>query len=213
MTDRERFRKEALTNILRPGVRQLVDHLANDTSFFTDPASTRFHMSCEGGLVAHSLHVYDRLKVLSVAYCMEYSYETIAVVSLFHDICKTGCYVPFTRNVKTYDTEKVEAAPSYMRKSDNQGTFIWEPVQGYQFNDPFPYGHGEKSVYMIQKYMYLTDEEAMAIRWHMGFGDLNFKAGGYDVGNAFNKFPLAVLLHMADMSATYFDEGEGVTGN
>lgn len=71
------------------------------------------------------------------------------------------------------------------------------------------YGHGEKSVYIISGFMKLSREEAMAIRWHMGFSDTEFKGGGFSVGNAFEKFSLAVLTHIADLQATYLDETEG----
>ena len=73
-------------------------------------------------------------------------------------------------------------------------------------DDKLPYGHGEKSVYIVSGFMRLSREEAMAIRWHMGFSDNDFQGGGYSVGNAFEMFPLAVLLHIADLQATYLDE-------
>ena len=115
------------------------------------------------------------------------SMETIAVCGLLHDICKANFYAVEMRN----------------RKND-QGR--WEQYPFYVVDDKLPYGHGEKSVYIISGFMRLSREEAMAIRWHMGFSDNDFQGGGYSVGNAFDKFPLAVLLHIADLQATYLDE-------
>ena len=77
--------------------------------------------------------------------------------------------------------------------------------------DDLPFGHGEKSVYIISGFMTLTPEETMAIRWHRGFLDNDFKAGGILVVNAFEKYPLAVLTHIADLQATYLDEAEGTS--
>lgn len=113
--------------------------------------------------------------------------ETIAICGLLHDICKANFYAVEMRN----------------RKND-QGR--WEQYPFYVVDDKLPYGHGEKSVYIVSGFMRLSREEAMAIRWHMGFSDNDFKGGGYSVGNAFEKFPLAVLLHIADLQATYLDE-------
>ena len=111
----------------------------------------------------------------------------VAVSALLHDLCKTGCYKAGSRNVKGSDGK-------------------WTAVPTFYYEDTLPYGHGEKSVYIISGFMRLSREEAMAIRWHMGFADNDFRGGGYSVGNAFEKFPLAVLLHIADLQATYLDE-------
>ena len=133
----------------------------------------------------------------------------MAICGLLHDLCKVDLYVPEYRNRKTYEPEKVNAAPRRLVKSDEMGDFIWESVRGYRVEDNLPYGHGEKSVYIISGFLRLTREEAMAIRWHMGFSDNDFKAGGRSVGLAYERFPLAVLTHIADLAATYLDEVEG----
>ena len=99
-------------------------------------------------------------------------------------MCKIDCYKQDFRNVK-----------------NEQGQ--WERVPTYKMEDPLPYGHGEKSVYMISGFMRLSREEAMAIRWHMGFSgteDNNL------VGKALEKYPLAFALATADMEASYFLE-------
>lgn len=197
--------------IHRPGADKLLQWLET-TDFFTAPASTRFHLAQEGGLVEHSVHVYDRLQALfqweftNCAMPTRDQNESIAICGLLHDICKVNVYQQKPKNRKTYDSEKVAVAESWQVKHDALGDFVWETVMGYQFEDSLPYGHGEKSVYIISSFMKLTREESMAIRWHMGFSDSDFKAGGYSVGNAFEKYPLAVLTHIADLQATYLDE-------
>lgn len=183
--------------ITRPGADKLLAWLET-TDFFEAPASTRFHLSRPGGLVEHSIHVYHRLHDLFVPErqnrenepfieLSDSEEETIAICGLLHDICKANFYAVEMRNRK-----------------NEQGQ--WEKYPFYVVNDQLPYGHGEKSVYIISGFMKLTREEAMAIRWHMGFSDNDFKAGGFSVGNAFEKFPLALLTHMADLQATYLDE-------
>ena len=178
-------------NITREGSDALLNYLENKSDFFRAPASARFHGSYAGGLCEHSVNVYDCLvdylqrERVAELYGLEYSPESVAIVALLHDLCKIDCYKPGTRNVK------------------NEATGQWEKVPIFTFDDPVPYGHGEKSVYMISAYMRLYREEAMAIRWHMGF------SGNEDknmVGRALEKYPLAFALSVADMEATYFLE-------
>ena len=114
------------------------------------------------------------------------SVQTIAIVALLHDLCKIGCYEKSFRNVKGVDGK-------------------WTQVPSYSFNDPMPYGHGEKSVYVANGFLRLTREEAFAIRYHMGFSG---NEDNRQVGQAFQMYPLAFCLSVADMEATYFLEGE-----
>ena len=195
---KEKFLEIYRQNISRPGADKLLAWLET-TDFFEAPASTRFHLSRPGGLVEHSVHVYERLRALFIAekeradLCAgitSQEEETIAICGLLHDVCKANFYTVEMRNRK-----------------NEQGQ--WEKYPYYVVDDQLPYGHGEKSVYIISGFMKLTREEAMAIRWHMGFSDTDFKGGGFSVGNAFGKFPLAVLTHIADLQATYLDEAEG----
>ncbi len=189
---KEEFLEIYRNNIKRPGSDKLLNYILSDQSdFFTAPSSTRFHGSYEGGLAEHSLNVYYCLKdYLSRqrakdVYKMEYSEETTAVVSLLHDLCKMNFYSVDYRNAKNADG-------------------VWEKVPYYKINDRLPYGHGEKSVYIISGFMRLTREEAFAIRYHMGFSGNEDKG---NVGRAFEMFPLAFALSVADMEATYFLEG------
>lgn len=191
---KEKFVKIYNENITREGADKLLEYLLSDKSdFFSAPASTRFHGSYPGGLVEHSINVYECLKDylsrtrVKELYNMDFSDETIAIVSLLHDICKVNIYKPGTRNVK-----------------DENG--VWKQVPTYTFEDKMPYGHGEKSVYIINGYMRLTRDEAFAIRYHMGF------TGVEDVGtvsNAFEMFPLAFATATADMEATFYLESKG----
>lgn len=171
-----------------------MEYLCSDASdFFTAPASTRFHGSVQGGLLAHSLNVYDCLcdylerKRVRDVYGMKYSDETIAIVSLLHDICKVNFYVETTRNVKENG--------------------VWKTVPYYSIDDKLPYGHGEKSVYIISGYMRLTRDEAFAIRYHMGFAGAESVNAISNIGKSFEMFPISFALSVADMEATYYVEG------
>lgn len=196
---KDEFLKIYHENIKRPGAEEFLKWLES-TDFFSAPASTRFHLARPGGLVEHSIHVYERLKKLySVEKYGDLSdvtvfpeAETIAICGLLHDTCKANFYGVEMRNRK-----------------NEQGQ--WEKYPFYVVNDQLPYGHGEKSVYIISGFMKLSREEAMAIRWHMGGFDESVKGGNYAMSDAFSKFPLAVLLHVADLQATYLDEGDGET--
>ena len=175
------------TYITRPGSRDLLDWLET-TDFFTAPASTRFHGDHEGGLCEHSINVFEEIVRLLKAYPeIQISGETAAIITLLHDLCKIGCYKIELRNKKING--------------------VWVQVPTYVFDEDFCYGgHGSKSVYLIQKYMNLKPEEAVAINCHMGFSDRN--PGDYSLGNAFNQYPLAWLLHVADESATIIRENK-----
>ncbi|MBE6889937.1 MAG: HD domain-containing protein [Oscillospiraceae bacterium] len=192
MTDKERFIHIYNENIKREGADKLLDFLENKSDFFTAPASTRYHNAFEGGLLRHSLNVYDCLcdymerPRIKEQYKLTASAETIAVVALLHDVCKVNFYRVSYRNAK------------------NDKTGQWEKVPYYEINDTLPYGHGEKSVYMVSGFMRLSREEAMAIRWHMGFSGIEDKNS---VGKALEMFPLAFALSVADMEASYFLEG------
>ncbi len=192
MSLKEEFLEIYKNNITREGADKLLEYLLSDKSdFFTAPASTRFHGAYEEGLLEHSLNVYHCLKdYLSReraknVYGMNYSEETIAIAALLHDICKVNFYKVDYRNAK-----------------NDKGQ--WEKVPYYAIDDKLPYGHGEKSVYIITGFMRLSREEAYAIRYHMGFSandDPN------QVGKSFEMFPLAFALSVADMEASYYLEG------
>ena len=190
MDSKEVFLQIYRDNIRREGSDALLDYLEHKSDFFTAPASARFHGSYPGGLCEHSVNVYRCLEAylererVRELYGLDYSPETVALVSLLHDVCKIGCYRGGTRNVKGPDGK-------------------WQSVPTFFYEDNLPYGHGEKSVYILSGFLRLTREEAMAIRWHMGFsGDEDKRL----VGQAFQQYPLAFALSVADMEATYFLE-------
>lgn len=190
MNSKEEFIKIYKENIHREGADKLLNFLEGSHSdFFEAPASTKYHGSYEGGLCEHSVNVYHCLKDylsrqrVKDTYKMKYSDETIAIVALLHDICKTNVYKKGFKNQKINNT--------------------WEKVPTYEFKDDMPYGHGEKSVYMIQPFMKLSREEAFAIRYHMGFSSVE---PTNTVGKVFEMFPLSFALSTADMEATYFCE-------
>lgn len=182
------------TYIKREGVDKLRAYLI-DSDFFTAPASTRYHCAYEGGLCDHSVNVYYRLlKNVQNEYGEEWekvvSHETVAICSLLHDVCKIDFYKTEFRNVK------------------ENGEWIRKPV--YVRDETLPYGHGEKSVYIIHSFIRTTREEAMAINWHMGGFDSRVKGGDGSISEAFAIYPLIVMLHVSDLQATYIDEKRGV---
>lgn len=172
-------------HIKRRGADRLLEWLLS-SDFFTAPASTRFHSAYEGGLVEHSLNVY---KVFMKKHFVEGEDdpESVAICTLLHDICKAGFYEVSYRNRKNEDGQ-------------------WEKVSYYTINDRFPYGHGEKSVFLIERFMRLKNEEAVAIRWHMGGFDDTAKAGSFAIAHAYEQYPLAVKVHLSDLEATYLCE-------
>lgn len=178
---REKF-IELLKSTNREGMDNLIDFL-NKSDFFTAPASTRFHGNYAGGLLEHSLKVYeifdDKIKKIG----FNTPDETIKIAALLHDICKTNFYKTDYRNAKNAKGE-------------------WEKVPYYTIEDTIPYGHGEKSVMMLTEYIKLTNEEKYAIRWHMGFSEPKELYG--TLGEAYKKYPIALLLNEADLEATYF---------
>ena len=191
MTNKERFLEIYNEKIKRDGADKLLEFLQK-SDFFTAPASTRYHGACEGGLLAHSLNVYDclvdilnrpRVKEL---YGIEYSEESIAIAALMHDVCKVNFYKTSFRNAK-----------------DETGK--WVSVPYYTIEDNLPYGHGEKSVYIVSGFMRLTRDEAFAIRYHMGFSGTEDPG---NVGRALEMFPLAYALCCADMEAAFLMEGK-----
>lgn len=180
--------------IHRQGAADLKNYLLR-SDFFTAPASTRYHCAYEGGLCEHSINVYRRLLAnVRMQFGDEWeskvSHESVAVCGLLHDLCKIDFYKLDYRNVK----ENGE----------------WQRKPYFTREEALPFGHGEKSVYIAGSFIKLTREEAMAINWHMGGFDTRVRGGDYSVSDAYRMFPLAVLLHAADLEATYIDEKRGL---
>lgn len=195
MTNIKRFKQIVADTISRDGIDNLMDWLENDTDFFTAPASTRYHGSYEGGLLEHSLNVYDRLvwemeHTVGAGWEDIYSPETVAIVALFHDLCKIDRYIL---------TEK------WRKDADGQ----WEAYDVYDYNrEKSEMGHGSQSVFYLQKFIQLTEVEAQAIYWHMGAYDISPYATLAACSETFKWNPLSFLVHRADMAATYVVENE-----
>ncbi len=190
MDNKEEFLQICKQYIKRDGADKLISWLET-TDFFTCPASTKFHSNVEGGLCLHSLNVYKRLKQLAKLqfgdnYQDVVSDESLAIMGLLHDLCKVNTYKVEYRNVKV------------------DGNWTQQPY--FSVQDDLPYGHGEKSVYMLSGFIKLTREEAVAINWHMSGFDVRVKGGSFSLSDAYYKYPVAVLLAMADMMSAYLDE-------
>lgn len=186
----QEFEEIYTQHVHRNGSHELLEWLRK-TDFFTAPASTRFHCACEGGLVQHSVNVYRVLRQKHFDPETD-NEESFAICGLLHDICKAQFYKVSTRNVK------------------NETTGQWEKQPFYAVEDSFPYGHGEKSVFLIERFLRLKTSEAVAIRWHMGGFDETAKGGSFAISLAYDKYPLAVKLHLADLESTYlWEKGTG----
>lgn len=190
MNAKDEFLEIYYDNIDRDGADKLLEWLEK-SDFFTCPASTKRHNACEGGLCAHSVNVYKRfVKLLEGEYGENWgekvSPESVAIMGLLHDVCKVDTYKTDVKNVKV------------------DGVWVQKPY--YKVEDALPYGHGEKSVYIISAFMKLTREEALAINWHMGEFDQRVQNGSYMISDVFYKYPICFLMHLADLTATYLDE-------
>lgn len=176
---KEEFEQIYQSKITRQGSAELLEWLKS-TDFFTAPASTKFHCACLGGLVQHSVSVFHTMMEKHFEPDTD-SEESFAICGLLHDVCKAQFYKESTRNVK------------------NEQTGSWEKKPYYVIEDSYPYGHGEKSVYLIERFMRLKTSEAIAIRWHMGGFDESVKGGSFAIGLAYQKYPIAVKLHLAEL--------------
>lgn len=185
--------KERILEILydnrRNGMADMVRYLEEGTQFFgvggdffAAPASTKHHLACVGGLAQHSLSVYDTMVALNERFDVGIPNDSIAVTGLLHDLCKTGYY--------TKERIAIDNGIEILRYEDK-----------WVVRDTFPIGHGEKSLYLVSKYLTLSDAEAAAIRWHMGCwtaGVTTDKNTSKSFNAAMDKYPLVTLLSTAD---------------
>lgn len=204
--NKEEFESLVRKYIKRDGVEKLLAWL-DSTDFYSAPASTKYHLCVEGGLCQHSLNVFYTMVDLCNHYWQKeesdeniyngentdvdgaFNMENIAVVALLHDICKANCYVKDWKNVKVNGK--------------------WEQQEYWKWDEQFVYGHGSKSVYIIQQYMRLYIDEAQAIRFHMG-GREDPLSEFYErqYSSVFDNSKFAVMLYLADNYATFLIEGE-----
>lgn len=198
MNKKQEFLNIVKEKISRCGIEDLLTYL-DTTDFYISPASTRYHGAYEGGLLDHSLNVYycllDEMSfIYGKNWSKKWSEETVAIVSLFHDLCKIGRYIPSVRNVK------------------NKDTGVWEQVQCYEYNQNcFNMGHAAASLQILYKFIMLTDEEAQAIYWHMGAFDTSQYSTVGQLSEAYSQNTLALALHRADMLATHVVENDKFT--
>lgn len=196
----ERF-ESLLRSTERAGMDNLMEFIRK-SDFYTAPASTRYHSCHEGGLLEHTLNVYDRLvsKFNDELWKekVDVGSDSLIIAALLHDLCKSYFYGTELKNKKVYSDNGT--------KSDSNGRFDWVTVPSYTVDDKIPYGHGEKSVMMIEEYIKLKPMERYAIRWHMGFSEP--KENWNTLGTAMRKYPLILALHMADLESTYLLEKE-----
>lgn len=181
----QKFEQIFVENIKREGGGELLEWLKK-TDFFRAPASTKYHCACEGGLVMHSVNVFETM--VEKHFEEGDSMESFAICALLHDICKAQFYKVGSRNIKDAETGR------------------WEPQNFYMVEDLFPFGHGEKSVFLAERFIRLKTFEAMAIRWHMGGFDEAVKGGSFAISQAYDRYPIAVKLHLADLESTYLRE-------
>lgn len=180
-------------------VEELLIKLEN-SDFYIAPASTKYHGSYEGGLVHHCLAVYDNLKLLiEMKGIKGISEDCIIILALLHDFSKMNLYKREYRNKKVYSPDG--------SKSDNAGRFEWvaeEIYAMYPLDERFLYGnHEETAEFMIRQYIPLTYQESVAI--------INHHAGmsydSHDLSSSIiERFPVATLLHLADMLACNIDK-------
>lgn len=195
MSKQERIEmfKKVVDQIKRDGLEALTEYLLNRTDYFTAPASASYHSAYEGGLFDHSMNVMNKLIKLNRANDLGLSLESIAIIGLFHDICKINCY-------------KVE----YRNAKNEKG--LWVKVPYYKFIDDEPIGvHGDKSVSIIQRFMKLTTEEIYCIRYHMGAfeGEKSIPS----LSAAIRKCPTILWVQLADQLATLKEEEEDANSN
>lgn len=193
--------EQLLKSTKREGIDSLIEFIRK-SDFYTAPASTKFHSCHEGGLLEHTLNVYDRLMAKYKDEVWreksDVKPETLIIVALLHDLCKCYFYVTEYKNKKVYSDKGT--------KSDSNGRFDWVSVAGYTCDDKFPYGHGEKSVMMAEQFIKLEPVERYAIRWHMGFTEP--KENWNTLSAAIRKYPLVLALHLSDLESTYLLEKE-----
>lgn len=194
-----------LKSIDRP--RSKIDELIEvleKSDFFIAPASSKYHNAFKGGLCQHCLNVYSNMQTLAKNIdtldpaC--YDENSLIISALLHDISKMNIYEITTKNVKQYH--------SAGSKKDDLGRFDWKTELGYATKEnKFVYGnHEETSEYIARQYINLTIDESVAILHHMG--GMSWDSSQTPLSTVFPVYSLALLLHIADMLATYVNERE-----
>lgn len=197
--DKIMYFENKLRETNREGIENVIDFI-HRTDFYTAPSSANNHSNYDGGLLDHSMLVYTIAMLYRNAIietkpelAERLPVESIAISALLHDICKTCFYKKVWKNRK------------------NKDTGAWESYVGYEVEDSFPIGHGEKSVIMLQNFgLKLTPDEMLAIRFHMGAWDNAIFGGSIRAAytNAQNDYPLVMLIQIADNSSSFLLENK-----
>jgi len=191
-----------LRSTKRPGIEKLIEYIRK-TDFYEAPASTKYHGCHAGGLLEHSLNVYQCLDAKKNDETWREIFnsvtdENIIITALLHDLCKTNFYVMEMKNKKVYSETGT--------KMDSNGRYDWVSVPGYTIEDKNPMGHGEKSVIMAMSFIRLMPAEIYGILYHMGF---TLPKEEYNsLSAAIQKHPFVLAVHEADLEATYLLEKE-----
>ena len=180
---------ELLRSTKRVGIEDVITDI-EELGFFTAPASAGHHLNVEGGLVLHSINtckaalaIWEGMKPLEPSLATEVKRDSIIIASLLHDVCKSDIY---KRSVK--------------KRKNALGQ--WEDCEGYKVSyKDFPMRHGEKSVILLLcSGLDLSDDEMLAIRWHMGAWGINMNSYEdercYDTARAL--YPLVSIIQTAD---------------
>ena len=179
-----------LTQTKRSGISDLITYLCQDTDYFTAPASTKYHSNYEGGLAEHSLKVMELWDKKNELYKLNIPEESIVICALLHDLCKCNFYVKGKKNVK--EGKKPDGRDNWVEKE------VWD------IDDKLPYGHGAKSVILLQQFIKLTEFEILAILHHMGLPETYSDRSTYST--AVEKYPAIITLHTSDLEASYLFE-------
>jgi len=180
---------EELKAVKREGMDEFIKFLEERTDFKTAPASTKYHMNYPGGLAEHTLNVLRFTRhAQNMVQVPEMSADSITLVSILHDLCKVNYY----KRDEVFDKE-------YKNETNR-----WRMMEVWGVDDKVPLGHGEKSVILAVRYLSLTLEEMVAIRWHMAWSDQgvhSYYPSGAPFKTSLEKYPLLKLLILGDEMA------------
>lgn len=196
---------ELVESIEIPGanIPGLLEFLQN-TDFFVAPASTKYHGSIRGGLVLHSLEVYDNLLKLVETFKDDehpaIDPNSLKVAALFHDLSKMNYYKLSSRNEKEYKADG--------KQVDALGRFNWNSIIEYKTIEADSrfvcVDHDVNSAFLINQFIPLTQEEFAAIANHSG--GMTNKFSNADLNTIFKVYPLALFLHLSDMYSCYYKQ-------
>lgn len=166
----------------------LMNYLKND-GFFTSPASTKYHGAYEGGLYDHSRMVAMRLHWLTLNNDLKWQRpESPFIIGMFHDLCKCDQYVLKDGTEMSIGSGQTITAPGGTHYEYNQDTLLK--------------GHGSKSVMILSRFINLTEEEMLCVRYHMGAYE---KEEWSEYDRAIRKFDTVLWTSHADMLASKVD--------